>query len=70
MSLHLCVYVSLISGDFDIPSSREDVDSDSAWNQWLQQNIAPLFVSSLSTFRVSYDKKKKIKINPNLPGPF
>ena len=27
------------SGDFDVPSSREDVDRDSMWNQWLVSEI-------------------------------
>ena len=42
-----------IPGDFDVPSSREDVDRDSMWNQWLQSEIHALFVEALKTFKVS-----------------
>ena len=27
------VMICVLSGDFDVPSSREDVDRDSPWNQ-------------------------------------
>ena len=40
------------SGDFDVPSSREDVDRDSMWNQWLVSEIHTLFVESLEVFKV------------------
>ena len=40
------------SGDFDIPSSREDVDRDSPWNQWLRSEIPQLFVQALDVFNV------------------
>ncbi|XP_038073872.1 uncharacterized protein LOC119741972 [Patiria miniata] len=44
----------IIQGDFDIPSSREDVDADSAWNQWLLREIAPLFIDALENFKAHY----------------
>ncbi|CAG14162.1 unnamed protein product, partial [Tetraodon nigroviridis] len=34
-------------GDFDIPSSREDVDRDSPWNQWLRSEIPQLFLQAM-----------------------
>ncbi|XP_041077227.1 protein NO VEIN-like isoform X2 [Polyodon spathula] len=40
----------IIQGDFDIPSSREDVDRDSPWNQWLRSEIAQLFLHAMDTF--------------------
>ena len=46
-----CVLVA--SGDFDVPSSREDVDRDSAWNLWLSSNLHDLFVDALQSFKVN-----------------
>ncbi|XP_051530357.1 uncharacterized protein LOC127427065 isoform X2 [Myxocyprinus asiaticus] len=40
----------IIQGDFDIPSSREDVDRDSSWNQWLRSEIPHLFVHAMDVF--------------------
>ncbi|XP_056326181.1 uncharacterized protein wu:fj29h11 isoform X1 [Danio aesculapii] len=40
----------IIQGDFDIPSSREDVDRDSSWNQWLRSEIPQLFVQAMDVF--------------------
>uniref|UniRef100_A0A3P9B955 Wu:fj29h11 n=1 Tax=Maylandia zebra TaxID=106582 RepID=A0A3P9B955_9CICH len=40
----------IIQGDFDIPSSREDVDRDSSWNQWLRSEIAQLFLQAMDVF--------------------
>lgn len=42
----------LFSGDFDVPSSREDVDKDSAWNQWLRNEIPTLFIEAYEAFKV------------------
>ena len=39
-------------GDFDIPSSREDVDRDSSWNQWLRSEIPQLLLHALGVFTV------------------
>ncbi|XP_033112404.1 uncharacterized protein LOC117113227 [Anneissia japonica] len=44
----------IIQGDFDIPSSREDVDSDSAWNQWIKQHLPSLFIKALQFFKDYY----------------
>ncbi len=35
-----------------MPSSREDVDKDSLWNQWLRNEIHNVFVEALDTFKV------------------
>ena len=43
----------IIQGDFEVPSSREDVDSDKSWNQWLREEIPQLFIDALSVFMVS-----------------
>ena len=40
------------AGDFDVPSSREDVDRDSMWNQWLRNEMHSLFVDALHHFKV------------------
>ncbi|XP_034415421.1 protein NO VEIN isoform X2 [Cyclopterus lumpus] len=40
----------IIQGDFDIPSSREDVDRDSSWNQSLRSEIAQLFIQAKDVF--------------------
>ncbi|XP_054913525.1 uncharacterized protein wu:fj29h11 [Poeciliopsis prolifica] len=40
----------IIQGDFDIPSSREDVDRDSSWNQWLRSEIPLLFLKAMDVF--------------------
>ncbi|XP_075923261.1 uncharacterized protein LOC142924606 [Petromyzon marinus] len=42
----------IIQGDFEVSSSREDVDRDSAWNQWLRSEIPGLFLLALHTFTV------------------
>jgi len=42
----------LTAGDFDVPSSREEVVRDSLWNQWLRSEIAATFVSALDVFKV------------------
>ncbi|GAB1610178.1 protein NO VEIN-like [Argonauta hians] len=41
----------IIQGDFDLPSNRESVDSDSLWNQWLNSEIPHLFLESLEKFK-------------------
>ena len=46
--------VADFSGDFDVPSSREDVDRDSSWNQWLRNEIHTLFIEAFDIFRVCF----------------
>ncbi|XP_062567288.1 uncharacterized protein LOC134229558 [Saccostrea cucullata] len=41
----------IIQGDFDVPSSREDVDRDSSWNQWLRNELHVLFIEALEVFK-------------------
>ncbi|CAC5410109.1 unnamed protein product [Mytilus coruscus] len=41
----------IIQADFDVPSSREDVDCDSAWNQWIRNEIHKLFLEALEIFK-------------------
>ncbi|XP_057847024.2 protein NO VEIN isoform X2 [Cryptomeria japonica] len=41
----------ILQGDFILPSSREEVDGDSAWNQWLLSEFPDLFVSAAVSFR-------------------
>ncbi|RWW07927.1 hypothetical protein GW17_00028668 [Ensete ventricosum] len=40
----------ILQGDFILPSSREEVDGDSAWNQWLLSEFPALFVSAEQSF--------------------
>lgn len=37
----------IVNADFIVPSSREAVDVNSAWNQWLREQLAPLVVRAL-----------------------
>ena len=34
-----------------MPSSREDVDKDSMWNQWLRSEIPQVFINALEVFK-------------------
>lgn len=40
----------IVQGDFVLPSSREEVDEDSPWNQWLLSQIPDAFVRALESF--------------------
>ena len=40
-----------------MPSSREDVDRDSSWNQWLRNEIHTLFIEALEVFKVKIKVK-------------
>ncbi|KAI3980366.1 hypothetical protein MKX01_003905 [Papaver californicum] len=40
----------ILQGDFVLPSSREEIDGDSAWNQWLLSEVPNLFVSAQRSF--------------------
>lgn len=40
----------IVQGDFILPSSREEVDGDSAWNQWLLSEFPALFVNAEQSF--------------------
>ncbi|KAJ9472872.1 Peptide methionine sulfoxide reductase MsrA [Diplonema papillatum] len=51
LPLRACGLKFVLQGDWTIPSSREDVDAGSPWNQWLRSHVAPLFVSSLEAFK-------------------
>lgn len=41
----------IVQGDFDVPSSREDVDRDSSWNQWLRNEVHTLFIEAFHIFQ-------------------
>lgn len=40
----------ILQGDFVLPSSREEVDGNSSWNQWLLSEFPGLFVSAQKSF--------------------
>lgn len=41
----------ILQGDFKVPSSREEVDCDSDWNQWLRSEIPNAFLKSTEVFQ-------------------
>ncbi|CAM6113575.1 unnamed protein product [Calypogeia fissa] len=41
----------ILQGDFKVPSSREEVDCDSDWNQWLRSEIPNVFLKSSEFFQ-------------------
>ncbi|KAJ3090554.1 hypothetical protein HK102_003386 [Quaeritorhiza haematococci] len=41
----------VIQGDFVVPSSREDLDRDSPWNEWLRSELPSLFVHAFEIHR-------------------
>ncbi|KAM1049768.1 hypothetical protein ACFX11_031839 [Malus domestica] len=40
----------ILQGDFVLPSSREEVDGDSPWNQWLLSEFPDFFVNAEKSF--------------------
>ncbi|XP_056175766.1 protein NO VEIN-like isoform X2 [Syzygium oleosum] len=40
----------ILQGDFVLPSSREEVDGDNPWNQWLLSEFPDLFVNAEGSF--------------------
>ncbi|KAL5208998.1 hypothetical protein ABZP36_004621 [Zizania latifolia] len=40
----------ILQGDFVLPSSREEVDANNAWNQWLLSEFPSLFVNAQESF--------------------
>ncbi|MCO5609950.1 hypothetical protein L7F22_064185 [Adiantum nelumboides] len=41
----------IVQGDFVLPSSREDLDTDSPWNQWLLSEIPTVCVRAVEAFK-------------------
>lgn len=41
----------VLQADFIVPSSREAVDCDSAWNELLREQVPNLFLQALHSFR-------------------
>eukprot|EP01064_Diplonema_japonicum_P036761 TRINITY_DN8385_c0_g1_i3.p1 TRINITY_DN8385_c0_g1~~TRINITY_DN8385_c0_g1_i3.p1 ORF type:complete len:2757 (+),score=715.58 TRINITY_DN8385_c0_g1_i3:987-9257(+) len=56
LPLRSCGLKFVLQGDWTIPSSREDVDAGSPWNQWLRSKVAPLFMASLEAFKNHYSE--------------
>lgn len=42
----------IIQADFEVPSSREDIDKDSAWNQCILHYIPELVAEAFVQFKV------------------
>ena len=49
-----------------MPSSREDVDRDSSWNQWLRNEIHTLFIEALEVFKVKLKVETSLEKTKNL----
>ena len=43
----------IIQADFEVPSSREDIDKDSAWNQYILNKIPLLVLEAFNCFKVN-----------------
>lgn len=43
--------LTALQADFIVPSSREAVDCDSAWNEVLREQVPSLFLQALTSFR-------------------
>ncbi|RNA18989.1 hypothetical protein BpHYR1_038870 [Brachionus plicatilis] len=41
----------IIQADFVVPASRQDINQDNEWNQWLAKQIPSLFIKSLEKFK-------------------
>ena len=41
----------MLQADFIVPSSREAVDCDSAWNELLREQVPNLFLQALHSFK-------------------
>eukprot|EP01060_Flectonema_neradi_P037051 TRINITY_DN734_c2_g1_i3.p1 TRINITY_DN734_c2_g1~~TRINITY_DN734_c2_g1_i3.p1 ORF type:complete len:2030 (+),score=383.62 TRINITY_DN734_c2_g1_i3:3221-9310(+) len=54
LPLRPCGFKFVLQADWTIPSSREDIDAGSPWNQWLRSKVGLLFVDSLSHFRTYF----------------
>lgn len=42
---------AVLQADFIVPSSREAIDCDSAWNELLREQVPNLFLQSLQSFK-------------------
>lgn len=51
----------IIQADFAVPASRQDLNQDSSWNQWLVKHIPALFVKALALFREKFEALEAIK---------
>ncbi|KAJ1570005.1 hypothetical protein HK096_006342, partial [Nowakowskiella sp. JEL0078] len=64
-------YRFIIQGDFVVPSSREEVDRDSVWNEWLRDEITNLFMTATKLHKNRWsDIKLESKDKARLCGAF
>ena len=47
----------IIQADFLLTPSREDIHKDKKWNEWLRDNIAPIFVAAIESFKADENLK-------------
>ena len=52
----------IIQADFEVPSSREDIDKDSVWNQCILQNIASVLIIAFYKFKVYSSGLNKVEL--------
>ena len=52
----------IIQADFEVPSSREDIDKDSVWNQYILQNIPSVLIIAFYKFKVYSSELNKVKL--------
>ena len=46
-------FTFVVHADFAVPASRQDLNQDSQWNQWLVSHLADMFVRSLGLFNAN-----------------
>ena len=54
----------IIQADFEVPSSREDIDKDSVWNQCILQNIPSVLITAFYKFKVYPSELNEVKLKP------
>ena len=51
----------IIQADFVVPASRQDLNQDNEWNQWICKEIPNLFLKSLSYFKEHKEFESKLE---------
>lgn len=51
----------IIQADFVVPASRQDINQDNDWNQWICKQIPTLFIKSLNYFKEHREFETKLE---------
>lgn len=51
----------IIQADFVVPASRQDINQDSSWNQWIIKHLPQLFVKAINIFQNKFDKFEALR---------